>query len=69
MNSGLVAREAGDFEMARNSFKSAQEIRFQLQQTGLDDEEVRRDMAKGHHNLAQLLAIMGDLPGAQRAVG
>ncbi len=66
MNSGLVAREAGDFETARKSFKSAQEIRFQLQQTGLDDEEVRRDMAKGHHNLAQLLVIMGDLPGAQR---
>ena len=65
MNSGLIARHTGDFATARKSFESAQEIRFKLQQQGLADEDVRRDIAKGHHNLAQLFSNIGDLPQAQ----
>jgi serine/threonine-protein kinase len=65
MNLGLVARRRGNLDLARTLFLEAQDQRRKALPTNPQDRAMRRDLAKGFYNLANL-AIETDDAAALR---
>ncbi len=60
MNLGLVARRQGDLDQARTLYLEAQERRNKTLPTNPKDRAMRRDLAKGFYNLANLAIDRND---------
>lgn len=60
MNLGLVARRRGNFDLARTLYLEAQEQRRKALPTNPQDRAMRRDLAKGFYNLANLAIDQND---------
>lgn len=63
MNLGLLARRRSDFDEAATLYKTAQELRKKTLPVRPKDPQLRRDLAKGWYNLANLAVDQNDAEG------
>ena len=63
MNLGLLARRRSNFDEAATLYKTAQELRKKTLPVRPKDPQLRRDLAKGWYNLANLAVDQNDAEG------
>lgn len=63
MNLGLLARRRSNFDEAATLYKTAQELRKKTLPVRPKDQQLRRDLAKGWYNLANLAVDQNDAEG------
>lgn len=68
MNLGLLEKQRGELDEAQKSLTAAQTFRLQVLPVKPKDKKLRRDLAKGDYNLANLALDRNDIPVVKQRV-